>query len=145
MQQITQPIYTASIESTGGRNGSIKSLDNNALELEVRMPKALGGGSDDYTNPEQLFAAGYAACFDGALSLVKNEAKIKTGNTTIKADVTIGKTEEGAFGLAVTLEVNIPGVDIEQAKKLVEKAHAVCPYSHATRGNINVELIATNN
>ena len=137
-------LYTTSVIATGGRNGHVKS-ENGILDLEVKMPKALGGASDDYTNPEMLFAAGYAACFDSALNMVIKMAKIKTGDTSVTANVSIGQLETNGFGLAVVLEVNIPNTELEIAQDLVQKAHAVCPYSNATRGNINVEINVTNN
>ncbi len=138
------PMYTAVVTATGGRNGKIVS-DNGILNLEVRTPKALGGANDDYTNPEMLFAGGYAACFDSALNLVMRQQRIRTSETTVTAEVSIGKLDNGGFGLAVTLSVNIPQVSIEQAQALVEKAHQVCPYSNATRNNIEVTLKVTNN
>ncbi len=137
-------LYTASATATGGRNGKVKS-DNGVLDLEVRMPKAMGGANDDYTNPEQLFAAGYSACFDSALNLIIKQSKAATGQTSVTAKVGIGQIENGGFGLEVALSVNVPGVDLNQAKELVEKAHQVCPYSNATRGNIEVILEVTNN
>ena len=137
-------LYTADATATGGRNGHVKS-DNGVLDLEVRMPKALGGANDDYTNPEQLFAAGYAACFDSALNLIIKTQKIKTGETTVKANVSILQLENGGFGLAAELDVNIPEVTIEQAQELTDKAHQICPYSNATRGNIEVKLAVINN
>jgi Ohr subfamily peroxiredoxin len=109
------------------------------------MPKALGGSNDDFTNPEMLFAAGYSACFDSALNLVISLSKIQTGETSVAAKVSIGKNEDGGFGLAVELDVNIPGVSIEKAQELTEKAHQICPYSNATRSNIEVKLTVTNN
>jgi len=137
-------MYTAAATATGGRNGQIKS-DNGVLDLEVRAPKAMGGANDDYTNPEQLFAAGYAACFDSALNHTTRLEKIQTGVTSVTAKVSIGSLEGGAFGLAVELAVNIPGVSIEEAQRLTERAHQVCPYSNATRNNIVVTLTTTNN
>lgn len=137
-------LYTASAKATGGRNGHVKS-DNGILDLQVRMPKSLGGANDDYPNPEMLFAAGYSACFDSALNRVISLSKTKTGTTTVTAKVSIGAIENGGFGLAVELDVNIPEVSLEEAKQLVEKAHQVCPYSNATRGNIEVILSVTNN
>lgn len=136
-------IYTIGATATGGRNGHVKS-ENGILDLEVSHPKALGGANDDYANPEMLFAAGYAACFDSALNLVIQKSNAKTGTTSVKANVSIGQTDNGGFGLAVTLDINIPEVDMEEAKSLAEKAHQVCPYSNATRGNIEVELNVTN-
>lgn len=138
------PMYTAVVTATGGRNGKIVS-DNGILNLEVRSPKALGGANDDYANPEMLFAGGYAACFDSALNLVMRQQRIRTSETTVTAEVSIGKSDNGGFGLAVTLSVNIPQVSIEQAQELVEKAHRVCPYSNATRNNIEVTFKVTNN
>lgn len=137
-------LYTASATATGGRNGKIVSSDQ-VLDLEVRTPKELGGSGGAYTNPEQLFAAGYAACFDSALSLVIRMAKIKTETTSVTAHVGIGKNDADGFGLAVTLEVNIPDVDVATAEELVAKAHGVCPYSNATRGNVEVTLKTTTN
>ena len=137
-------LYTASATATGGRNGHVKS-ENGILDLQVRMPKALGGATDDYTNPEMLFAAGYSACFDSALNRVITLSKTKTGTTTVTAKVSIGAIENGGFGLAVEMDVNIPEVSLEEAQQLVEKAHQICPYSNATRGNIEVLLSVTNN
>ena len=135
-------LYTTSVTAKGGRDGHVKS-ENGILELDVRTPKALGGASDDFANPEMLFAAGYSACFDSALNLVIRKSKIETGETTVNAKVSIGQTEKGGFGLAVELDVNIPGVSQEEAQSLIEKAHQVCPYSNATRNNIEVKLAVT--
>lgn len=137
-------LYSIGATATGGRNGHVKS-DNGVLELDVRYPKGLGGANDDYANPEMLFAAGYSACFDSALNLVIKSAKIQTGETTVTAKVGIGQIENGGFGLEVELHANIPGVTIEEAQDLIEKAHQVCPYSNATRGNIEVKLTVSNN
>jgi len=137
-------LYTADATATGGRNGHVKS-DNGVLDVQVRMPKALGGSNDDYTNPEQLFAAGYAACFDSALNLVIKQEKVTTGTTTVSAKVSIGQNDAGGFGLAVELDVNVPEIELEKANELVAKAHQVCPYSNATRGNVEVRLAVTNN
>ncbi|KQS92141.1 organic hydroperoxide resistance protein [Chryseobacterium sp. Leaf394] len=137
-------LYTTNVTAKGGRNGQVKS-DNGVLDLEVRMPKGLGGANDDYTNPEMLFAAGYAACFDSALNLIISKSKIKTGETSVVANVSIGQNEDGGFGLAAELAVNIPGVSLEEAQELTEKAHQICPYSNATRNNIEVKLSVTNN
>jgi osmotically inducible protein OsmC len=135
-------LYTTNVTAKGGRDGHVKS-ENGILELDVRTPKALGGASDDFANPEMLFAAGYSACFDSALNLVIRKSKIETGETTVNAKVSIGQTENGGFGLAVELDVNIPGVSQEEAQSLIEKAHQVCPYSNATRNNIEVKLAVT--
>jgi len=109
------------------------------------MPKALGGANDDFSNPEMLFAAGYSACFDSALNLVIKKEKIPAGETTVTAKVSIGQLADGGFGLAAELHANIPGVTLEEAQGLIEKAHQVCPYSNATRGNIDVKLTVSNN
>lgn len=137
-------LYTTNVTAKGGRNGQVKS-DNGVLDLEVRMPKGLGGANEDYTNPEMLFAAGYAACFDSALNLIISKSKIETGETSVAAKVSIGQNEDGGFGLAAELAVNIPGVSLEEAQELTEKAHQICPYSNATRNNIEVKLLVTNN
>lgn len=137
-------LYTIAAKATGGRNGHVKS-DNEVLDLEVKMPKALGGASDDFANPEMLFAAGYASCFDSALNLIIGKEKVNTGETTVTAAVSLGQIENGGFGLAVKLHANIPDVTLEKAQELIEKAHQVCPYSNATRGNIEVELTVSNN
>jgi osmotically inducible protein OsmC len=137
-------LYTAVATATGGRNGHVKS-DNGILDLQVRMPKELGGTSNDFTNPEQLFAAGYSACFDSALNLVIKQSKVQTGETSVTAKVSIGQLDNGGFGLTVELSVNITEATIEEAQQLAEKAHQVCPYSNATRNNVEVKITATNN
>lgn len=136
-------LYTIGATAKGGRERHVKS-DNGVLDLEVRHPKALGGANDDFANPEMLFAAGYSACFDSALNRVIKLSKIETGETTVTAKVGIGQIENGGFGLEVELHANIPGVSIEEAQSLIEKAHQVCPYSNATRGNIEVKLTVSN-
>ena len=135
-------LYTTKVTANGGRNGKVKS-ENGVLDLEVKMPKALGGANDDFANPEMFFAAGYAACFDSALNVVIKQSKIKTGETSVTAKVSIGQLENMGFGLAAELDVNIPGVEQNVAEELTEKAHAICPYSNATRGNIEVKLNVT--
>ncbi|WP_334127052.1 organic hydroperoxide resistance protein [Empedobacter brevis] len=137
-------LYTIGATATGGRNGHVKS-ENDVLDLEVRMPKALGGANDDFANPEMLFAAGYAACFDSALNRVISLSKTKTGETTVTAKVSIGQLDNGGFGLAVELQINILEVTLSEAQILVEKAHEICPYSNATRGNIEVKLSVSTN
>lgn len=132
-------LYTAKATAKGGREGNTKSEDG-VLDLRIEIPKEMGGKGGPYTNPEQLFAAGYAACFDSALNHVARSQKIKLHNTSVTASVSIGSNEQEGFGLAVKLEVSIPEVDRELAQKLLETAHQVCPYSNATRGNIEVEL-----
>lgn len=136
-------LYTIGATAKGGRNGQVKS-DNGVLELEVRMPKGLGGANDDYANPEMLFAAGYAACFDSALNLIIKQGKVSAGETTITAKVGIGQVENGGFALTVELHANIPDVTLVLAQELIEKAHTVCPYSNATRNNVDVKLTVSN-
>lgn len=132
-------LYTAKATSTGlGRQGHVASSDG-VLEHDLAIPKEMGGAGDRGTNPEQLFAAGYAACFHSALQLVARREKVKIPGSSVTAEVGIGKQGEG-FGLAVDLVVALPGVEQETGEKLVEAAHQVCPYSNATRGNIDVNL-----
>ncbi|WP_027001191.1 organic hydroperoxide resistance protein [Hugenholtzia roseola] len=133
-------LYKAQATAQGGRNGKVVSSDQ-VLALEVRMPKELGGTGGAYTNPEQLFAAGYAACFDSALNLVARQQKIALVGTQVTATVGIGADPQGGFIISAKLEVVIPEVEREVAKALLEAAHAVCPYSKATRGNIEVEVV----
>ena len=133
------PLYTTTAIATGdGRNGHVQTTDG-LLATDVRMPTELGGPGGS-TNPEQLFAAGYAACFHSALKLVAGADGVDTTDSEVVADVTLGAHENGAFGLSVALEVTIPGAEREVAEKVVERAHQVCPYSNATRGNIEVVL-----
>ncbi|MCC2598505.1 organic hydroperoxide resistance protein [Sphingobacterium sp. FBM7-1] len=136
-------LYSISATAKGGREGHVKS-DNSIIDLDVRHPRALGGANDDYANPEMLFAAGYAACFDSALNRVIKLSKIQAGETKVTARIGIGQIEGGGFGLEAELHANIPGVSIVEAQQLVQKAHQVCPYSNATRGNIEVKLSVSN-
>ncbi|MET9394741.1 MULTISPECIES: organic hydroperoxide resistance protein [unclassified Streptomyces] len=132
-------LYTAVATATHGREGRTVSSDG-VLDLALGMPQALGGNGQG-TNPEQLFAAGYAACFGSALGLVGRQAKVDVSDAAVTAEVSIGKQGEG-FGLAVTLRVELPdSVDEATGRKLVDQAHQVCPYSNATRGNIDVDLV----
>ncbi|MEV6796378.1 organic hydroperoxide resistance protein [Streptomyces sp. NPDC051320] len=130
--------YTAVATAENGRDGRVSSSDGK-LDVVVNPPKEMGG-SGDGTNPEQLFAAGYSACFQGALGVVARQDKADISGSTVTAAVGIGKNEQGGFGLEVTITASIPNVDAATAKSLIEKAHQVCPYSNATRGNIKVEL-----
>ncbi len=132
-------LYQAKASATGGRNGHVASSDG-VLNLQLAIPKGLGGPGGALTNPEQLFAAGYAACFDSALNFVATQRKISLSGTRVDATVGIGQREAGGFGLAVRLDVTIPAVPREQAQALLEAADAACPYSNAVRGNIDVEL-----
>ncbi|MFD1661630.1 organic hydroperoxide resistance protein [Streptomyces caeni] len=132
-------LYTAVATATHGRDGRAVSSDGR-LNLQLAIPVEMGGGGQG-TNPEQLFAAGYAACFASALGLVGRQAKVDVSEAAVTGEVGIGKQGEG-FGLAVTLRVELPdAVDEATGRKLVEQAHQVCPYSNATRGNIPVELV----
>ncbi|WP_338675057.1 organic hydroperoxide resistance protein [Streptomyces sp. SCSIO 30461] len=133
-------LYTA-VATANGREGRAVSSDGR-LDLPLAMPPALGG-SGEGTNPEQLFAAGYAACFSSALGLVGRQAKVDTSEVSVTAEVGIGKDEaDGGFGLSVVLRVELPeALEGATGEKLVEQAHQVCPYSKATRGNIQVELV----
>lgn len=133
-------LFTTSVLATGGRSGRVVSEDN-IIDFQLVSPKELGGPGGEGTNPEQLFAAGYAACFDGALNLVIRKERADVSSTSVKADVHFLKDEaDNGYKIGVTLNVSVQGVDEEKAKELVEKAHQVCPYSKATRGNIDVEL-----
>ena len=132
-------LYTATATATGdGRNGHTAS-DDGLLDVDVRVPQSMGGPGGA-TNPEQLFAAGYAACFHSAMKFVAAADKIDVTGTEVSASVSIGMLPAGGFGLAVELDVHAPSLDHAAAVALVEKAHQVCPYSNATRGNIEVTL-----
>lgn len=134
-------IYTAEALATGaGRDGHARTSDGK-LDLDLSIPTEMGG-SGKGTNPEQLFAAGYAACFHSALQMIARQEKADVSDSAVGARVGIGPTDGGGFGLAVTLEVTLPNLPREQALELTEKAHQVCPYSKATRGNIDVKLSA---
>lgn len=140
---IKSAVYTAHAHTTGGRTGTSKT-DDGRLEVTLDTPKAMGGNDGPGTNPEQLFAAGYSACFLGALKAVARGEKVKIPDeATIDASVSFGENaNEGAkgFNITVELKVTIPGFDKAQAEDLVHKAHEVCPYSNATRGNVDVTL-----
>ena len=139
---IDKALYTATATSTGGRAGTTASSDGR-LKSQLSTPKALGGDDGPGTNPEQLFAAGYSACFIGAMKAVAARQKISLpAEVSITADVAIGPMtgKEGAFGVSVAMKISVPGMDKAAAEKLVATAHEVCPYSNATRGNIDVSL-----
>lgn len=132
--------YRTKATSTGGREGQTRSEDGR-LEHKLSTPKELGGGGGDGTNPEQLFAAGYSACFIGALKAAGAQLKVKVpAETSVTATVGIGPRAEGGFGITADLLVSLPGVDRAEAERLVEAAHQICPYSNATRGNVDVGL-----
>ena len=137
-----EPIYTAHAHVTGGRADGHGTTDDGLLEVDLRRPKEMGGERDG-TNPEQLFAVGYAACFEGALGTVARREKLEVGDVAIDSSVSLIPTEERGFKLAVELVVTLPSVpDEAQAIGLVQAAQKVCPYSNATRGNIDVTLTA---
>jgi len=139
---IDKALYTAQATSTGGRTGTTESSDGK-IKLQLSTPKELGGDSGPGTNPEQLFAAGYSACFIGAMKAVAGMQKIKLpADVSIQSSVSIGPMtgKAGAFGIAVTMVVSVPGMDRAATEALVKTAHEVCPYSNATRGNIDVAL-----
>ena len=134
-------LYKTSAKATGGRDGTAATLDG-ALDVKLATPKELGGGGGAGNNPEQLFAAGYAACFIGAMKAVAAQGGgVKVpADASVTSTVGIGPRSEGGFGLTIGLDVAMPGVPKDQAKALVDKAHQVCPYSNATRNNIDVKL-----
>lgn len=133
-------LYRTSATSTGGREGHFRTEDGR-VELQLSTPKELGGAGGPGTNPEQLFAAGYSACFLGALKVAAQQLKLKIpADATVKATVGIGPRSEGGFGITADLTVSLPGVERADAQKLVETAHQICPYSNATRNNVDVGL-----
>ncbi|MEU9960351.1 organic hydroperoxide resistance protein [Streptomyces sp. NPDC050982] len=135
----TKIMYVAEATAHGGREGYVTSQDGQ-LELKVAMPPALGGDGDG-TNPEQLFAAGFSSCFHNALVLVGRREGFDLSGSTVAAKVGIGPNKQRGYGLAVALSVSLPILDQEVASKLVDAAHQVCPYSNATRGNIEVTIL----
>ncbi|MEV2193526.1 organic hydroperoxide resistance protein [Streptomyces phaeochromogenes] len=135
----TKIMYVAEATAHGGREGYVTSQDGQ-LELKVAMPPALGGDGDG-TNPEQLFAAGFSSCFHNALVLVGRREGFDLSGSTVAAKVGIGPNKQRGYGLAVALSVSLPVLDQEVASKLVDAAHQVCPYSNATRGNIEVTIL----
>jgi Ohr subfamily peroxiredoxin len=137
-----KPLYTAVATAQGGREGRVQS-DNGTLDHALSLPKELGGPGGSGTNPEQLFAAGYAACFESALRLTARLQKKTISDAAITARVTIGQADDRGFRLAVELHGNLPGMSQEEADTLMHAAHQVCPYSHATRGNVDVKLSAS--
>jgi len=135
-----QVLYRTAARATGGRDGHAATLDG-SLDVQLATPKELGGGGGPGNNPEQLFAAGYAACFIGAMKFVASQGGPKVpADAAVTANVGIGPRAAGGFGLDIALDVSLPGLDRDAAQALVEKAHQVCPYSNATRGNVDVRL-----
>lgn len=139
MNKMEKKLYTGIVTVEGGRDGKAISSDG-VLNLDLRLPKELGGAGALGTNPEQLFASGYAACFQGALGLAIRAKKIKVNSTKVTANVTIGKDANDGFVLNAKLDVTVDGVDADVAKQLVEDAHQICPYSKLTREGMDVEL-----
>lgn len=132
--------YKTRATATGGRDGEARSEDGH-FTSKLSTPKELGGAGGDGTNPEQLFAAGYSACFIGALKAAGQQLKLKVpAETSVTATVGIGPRSEGGFGITADLEVSLPGLDHADAERLVEAAHQICPYSNATRNNVDVGL-----
>ncbi len=135
-----QPLYVASATVTSGREGSGETSDGN-VKATFNLQKELGGNPKlGSTNPEQLFALGYASCFGQAVKLVSGQQHVALKDVKVHSDVPLGKTDSGGFGLAVKLAVQLPGVERAQAEKIVHAAHQICPYSNATRGNIDVQI-----
>jgi Ohr subfamily peroxiredoxin len=133
-------LYRTSARATGGRDGHSATLDG-TVDVQMSTPKELGGAGGKGANPEQLFATGYAACFIGAMKFVASQGGPKVpADTSVTATVGIGPRSEGGFGIEVALAVSLPGLDKEAAETLVAKAHEVCPYSNATRNNVDVKL-----
>ena len=132
-------LYTAEVSATGGRSGQVKSTDG-VIDMAVNVPEGLGGKKGS-TNPEQLFAAGYASCFQSALLLVAGKQKIRLEpDSTVTAHISLLQLDDESYGLGVKLVVDVKGLDHDQAVQLVNQAHEVCPYSVGTRGNIDVQL-----
>ena len=138
---MAKTLYTAEAHVTGGRDKGHGKSSDGVLEVDLRLPTEMGGQGGG-TNPEQLFAVGYAACFEGAIGAVARRAKAETGDAVIESKVSLHPNEARGFDLSVQLDVTLPSVDAEQAVELVKAAHQVCPYSNATRGNIPVTLTA---
>ena len=139
-RRLSKILYTAEATATGGRDGHVRSSDG-ILDVDVRTPQELGGPGGA-TNPEQLFAAGYAACFHSAFVLIASREGIDTADSSVRGTVRFGTDEKGGYVLAVELEASLPGADAETVQRLVERAHQTCPYSRATRGNIEVSVRA---
>ena len=139
---MTQTLYTAQATVTGGRDHGHAVTNDGVLDVQLRTPKEMGGGGGG-TNPEQLFAAGYAACFEGALGVVARRERVELGEVSIDSHVSLITTEQRGFNVAVELNVTLPGIDDRaRAAEIVAAAHQVCPYSNATRGNVDVNLTA---
>jgi Ohr subfamily peroxiredoxin len=132
-------LYTAEATATGGRQGKVRSSDG-VIDLELAIPTRPDGGAEGHSNPEQLFAAAYAACFQSALTLVAQREGASLGDSSVTGRVSLERDDRRGFGIGVELVVSVPGLDRQQAEDLVAQAHQVCPYSKATRGNVDVRL-----
>lgn len=133
-------LYTAHATAIGGRNGHTEN-DNGLVKANLSVPKAMGGpGKPDTTTPEDLFAAGYAACFGGAVDFMAHQLKLVPKSVEIKSAVSIGQKEDGGFGLAVEMEALVGGLSQEDAEKIVQAGHSICPYSNAIKGNVEVKI-----
>lgn len=144
MTDTITPLFTAGATATGGRNGRTEA-DDGLVAVDLSVPKAMGGaGKPGATTPEHLFAAGYAACFGGAVDVAAAQRKVNGKGATVAARVSIGPREGGGFGLTVALDVRDPGIPQAQLEEIVKAAHeTICPYSHATRGNVDVRITVT--
>lgn len=132
-------LYTATATALGGRTGHV-SVEDGPIDLNLSTPKAMGGKGGDGTNPEQLFGSAYAACFGGALEVVAKERKLKLKEVSVTANISFNEDEDGGFMLSAVLDAYLPGVDQETGEELINAAHEICPFSKATRDNIDVEL-----
>ena len=132
-------LYSAKVTTEGGRKGRTIS-DDGILDLQLSMPKSLGGEGGDYTNPEQLFAAGYSACFGSALEMIAKNANVDLGDYSVTVTIDLGQNEDKELDLSAVLDIYIPDIDVETGEDLINEAHEVCPYSRATRDNIDVTL-----
>ncbi|EIV95049.1 organic hydroperoxide resistance protein [Frankia sp. QA3] len=141
---MTTTIYSATSTAWGGRDGRVASSDNR-LDLQLSMPKGLGGDDGPGTNPEQLFATGYAACFHSALKAVARGKKVDVTDSAVSVTVELLRGDEGSIGLGARIEAQIPGLERATAQELLEAAHALCPYSQATKGNIPSEVVLVDN
>jgi osmotically inducible protein OsmC len=137
-----ETLYTAVVTAKGGREGRVKSSDG-ILDLALKVPKSMGGPGGEASNPEQLFAAGYAACFESALGFVARRDKLTLKDVSLTAHVSLNKTGDSQFDLAVELHGSFPGLEKSAAEKLMQDAHQICPYSRATRGNVPVKLVVS--
>ncbi len=132
-------LYSAKVTTEGGRKGRTIS-DDGILDLQLSMPKSLGGEGGDYTNPEQLFAAGYSACFGSALEMIAKSSNVDLGDYSVTVTIDLGQNEDKELDLSAVLDIYIPDIDVETGEDLINEAHEVCPYSRATRDNIDVTL-----